>query len=167
MTPTVLLTRHHKRGLFDCGNESLTRYLKEQATQDIKRNLALCFVTVDDDNRITGYYTLSNASIPKEHLPEAWGRKMGYAAIPVTLLGRLARDKTMQRTGHGEFLLMDALYRSYHAAASTSGSVAVITDPIDDAAEAFYTRYGFIKLAGSNRMFISMGTIAELLAIPA
>ena len=160
------LSRQHKREQFDCGNESLTRYLKEHASQDVKRNLALCFVTADDENRITGYYTLSNGSIPKDHLPTAISRKLGYKEIPVTLLGRLARDITKRRTGLGESLLMDALYRSFYASRASTGSVAIVTDPIDDDAVKFYTRYGFLQLQGSKRMFIMMETLEELLDYP-
>lgn len=69
----------------------------------------------------------------------------------------------MRNGGHGESLLMEALYRSYLAAKESSGSVAVVTDPVNDAAEAFYKRYGFIKLEGSRRMFIMMETIEKLL----
>jgi hypothetical protein len=160
---TSLLAKQHKREFFDCGNESLTRYLKQQASQDIKRNLALCFVTASPENRITGYYTLSNASIPKDQLPIAVQSKLRYKDVPVTLLGRLARDLSMRNTGLGESLLMDALYRSYLASKGTSGSVAVVTDPIDDAAEGFYLRYGFVRLEGSRRMFIMMATIEGVL----
>ena len=156
------LAKHHIRDFFDCGHASLTRYLKEQASQDVKRNLALCFVTSDAHHRVTGYYTLSNASIPKDQLPTTVQRKLGYHDIPVTLLGRLARDITMRNTGHGETLLMDALYRCYQASQVTSGSVAVVTDPIDDDARAFYARYGFIRLEGSKRMFMMMKTLETL-----
>ena len=153
------LEKGHIRDHFDCGHVSLTRYLKEQASQDVKRHLALCFVTTDAGHRVTGYYTLSNASVSREQLPAQVQRKLGYKDIPVTLLGRLAVDITMQGKGHGESLLMDALYRSYQAALETSGSVAVVTDPIDEAAATFYSRYGFFRLEGSKRMCIMMETI--------
>jgi len=156
------LAKHHIRDYFDCGHASLTRYLKEQASQDVKRNLALCFVTTDAHHRVTGYYTLSNASIPKDQLPAPVQRKLGYHDIPVTLLGRLARDLIMRNTGHGETLLMDALYRCYQAAQITSGSLAVVADPIDDSAAPFYARYGFIRLEGSRRMFMMMKTLETL-----
>ncbi len=163
MNPLVtVLAKHHKREQFDCGQAALTRYLQEQASQDVKRNLALCFVSANTNHHVTGYYTLSSASIPKEQLNPRVQRKMGYKDIPVTLLGRLAVDITMQRKGHGESLLMDALYRSYQAAQSTSGSVAVVTDPIDDRAASFYTRYGFSRLEGSKRMYIMMETIGKV-----
>ena len=160
--PVTLLAKHHIRDHFDCGNLSLTRYLKEQASQDIKRNPALCFVTSNSEHRVTGYYTLSTASIPKDQLPDLVQRKLGYQDIPVTLLGRLARDMSIRKKGHGETLLMDALYRCYLASTSSAGSVAVVTDPIDEVAEVFYARYGFIRLEGNNRMFIMMKTIGGL-----
>ena len=163
MKPLVtLLAKHHIRDHFDCGHLSLTRYLKEQASKDVTRHLALCFVSTDSLHRVTGYYTLSNASIPNEQMPPRVQRKLGYKDIPVTLLGRLARDITMRGKGHGESLLMDALYRSYQAAQATSGSVAVVTDLIDDAAAAFYARYSFFRLEGSKRMCIMMETIGAL-----
>ena len=162
---TTPLSKHHKRDHFECENEALTHYLKEHASQDLKRNLALCFVATDTTNRITGYYTLSNGSIPRDQLPEAVSRKLGYKQIPVTLLGRLARDISKRGTGLGESLLMDALYRSYHAAKESTGSLAVVTDPIDDNAAGFYKRYGFIRLEGSKRLFIVMETLEGLFSI--
>jgi predicted GNAT family N-acyltransferase len=162
MPLTVPLSKQHKREQFNCGNDSITRYLKEQASQDVKRKLALCFVTVDPFNNITGFYTLSNASISRDQLPEDVKRSLGYRDIPVTLLGRLARDISMKNTGHGEFLLMDAIHRIYHASFDATASFAIVTDPIDNSAESFYTRYGFVRLAGSKRMFIMMATTARL-----
>lgn len=40
--------------------------------------------------------------------------------------------------------------------------MAVVVDPIDDNARRFYLKYGFINLPDSGRMFIPMGTIAQL-----
>src|SRR5664279_820497 len=109
---TTLLNSNHKKSLFDCEQPALTKYIKEQAGQDIKRKLALCFVKVDLENNVEGYYTLSNASIPRISVPEEIQKKLCYKDIPVTLLGRLARDKKFKNHGLGELLLMDALRRS-------------------------------------------------------
>ncbi|MDR0996647.1 MAG: GNAT family N-acetyltransferase, partial [Zoogloeaceae bacterium] len=57
------------RSAFDSGSASLDRYLREQATQDIRRRMAACFVALDEDFRIMGYYTLATASIPLDQLP--------------------------------------------------------------------------------------------------
>lgn len=159
---THLLVSKHRKSAFACENSSLTTYLKEQAGQDIKRKLALCFVSLDTHNNVTGYYTLSNASIPKNILPEDIRKKFGYKDLPVTLIGRLARDITLKGTGHGELLLLDALWRSHQVARVQIASFAVVTDPIDDIAEKFYSKYNFTKLEGSNRMFLPMKTVEML-----
>jgi hypothetical protein len=39
---------------------------------------------------------------------------------------------------------------------------AVLVDPLDEQAEKFYKRYGFIKLPDSGKMFLPMKTMNEL-----
>ena len=156
------LEKSHKKDSFECEQPSLTRYLKEQASQDMKKKLALCFVCIDQENNVEGYYTLSNDSIPKAQVPERIQEKLGYQNIPVTLLGRLARHEKLRGQGMGELLLLDALKKSLEASLDHSASFAVITDPIDSQAENFYRKFGFEKLEGSQRMFIPMSTIENL-----
>lgn len=163
---TVSLQSNHNRSEFECGQKSLDDYLQTQANQDIKKKLSACFIlieTVDSVDTIAGYYTLSNASISRELIPENLQKKFpkSYKSIPATLLGRLARNLSSKGTGLGEKLLIDALYRS-HLAAKEIGSFAVIVDPIDEKAETFYESYGFIKLPDSEKMFLAMKTIDQL-----
>ena len=89
----------------------LNNYFKQQASQDVKRKLAACFVLIDEESlSIMGYYTLSNNSIPLDHFPENIQKKFpkSYNSIPTTLLGRLAIDKKYQGFGIGKILLIDA-----------------------------------------------------------
>ena len=97
-------------------------------------------------------------------IPENLLKKLppAYDNLPVTLLGRLAVDKAFQGQGLGCLLLIDALKRSYNTAVSSVGSIAVVVDPIDEKARNFYLKYGFIDLPDSGRMFIPMGTVAQL-----
>ena len=162
---TYILEKRHKRDTFSCEQSSLTTYLKEQVGQDVRKKLALCFVAVDMENNVIGYYTLSNASISKDVVPTEIQKKLAYKDIPVTLLGRLARDELYKSQGLGEFLLMDALHRSVEASKGQSASYAVVTDPFGPHAERFYTKYGFKKLEGSQRMFIPMKTIEGLFGL--
>ncbi len=162
---TVVLAKHHIREEFSCGHEILDEYLKKQANQDIRKRLAMCFILSDEpkDNRVKGYYTLSNSSIPREYIPDDLQRRFpqAYKVIPATLLGRLARDRNFTKQGLGEKLLIDALYRSYLASREL-GSFAVVVDPIDEFAEQFYAGYGFTKLPDSGKMFLPMKTIEQL-----
>ena len=159
-----LLDKKHNREDFDCGKEFLNNYLKTQAGQDIKRKLSACFVLSDrETNDIQGYHTLSNNSIPLSSFPEQIRKKLpkAYTSIPTTLLGRLAIDSKYQGKGIGKILLIDALKRSYQISQEI-GSFAVVVDPIDEEAENFYTKYDFIKLPGSQKMFIAVKTLEQL-----
>jgi hypothetical protein len=158
-----LLDKRHNRSVFDCGNETLNKYLKNQASQDVKRKLSACFVLSEKEtNIIKGYYTLSNNTIQLSSLPEEIKRKLAaYDSVPATLLGRLAIDKKYQGEGWGKILLIDALRRSF-TISNQIGSFAVIVDPIDEQAELFYAKYDFIKLPDSGKMFIAIKTLTDL-----
>lgn len=159
-----LLDKKHNRSYFDCGKELLNNYLQNQAGQDVKRKLSACFVLVEKEkNKIQGYYTLSNSSIPLSSFPEQIRKKLpgSYVSIPATLLGRLAIDKSCQGKGIGKILLIDALKRSYEISKEV-GSFAVVVDPIDREAEAFYKNYDFISLPDSKKMFVAIKTLKEL-----
>src|ERR1017187_7027893 len=64
MTPAAFhfepLVVQHDRKSFRCGEDALDRYLQTQATQDIRRNIANCFVAVEiATGKVAAYYTLS------------------------------------------------------------------------------------------------------------
>ena len=160
---TSALLKTHNRKTFDCGNAQLNNYLQRQATQDIKRKLSACFVIANNEFDVKGYYTLSNGSVPQQFIPMAFNKKLpaSYTDLPVTLLGRLAVDSSEKGKGLGKLLLIDALKRSFQAS-QTIGSMAVVVDPIDEAAKQFYLKFGFILLPDSGRMFLPMKTIAQL-----
>jgi GNAT superfamily N-acetyltransferase len=158
------LDKKHNKKEFNCGKELLNNYIQNQAGQDIKRKLSVCFVISENEtNLIQGYYTLSNNSIPLSQFPIQIQKKLpkSYTSIPTTLLGRLAIDMKSQGKGIGKILLIDALKRSYELS-KEMGSFAVVVDPIDEEAERFYEKYGFIKLPDSGKMFIAINTLKQL-----
>jgi predicted GNAT family N-acyltransferase len=157
MLHTVELKSSHKKTVFSCEEPSLENYLKKQAGQDVKRKVAACFVLEGENEIIKGYYTLSSDNIDRTIIPVELQKKMPYKTLPVTLLGRLARDVNYKGQGLGELLLADALKRAY-AATVTIGACAVVTDPLSEHARKFYGGFGFISLE-SGRMFVPMQTI--------
>lgn len=161
---TVPLDSSFNREGFSCGKVVLDEYFHKQASQDIKRKLAVCFVLPGINHTVKGFYTLSNDNIPHEVLPEEIKRKMpkSYTNLPTTLLGRLAVDLKYRKQGIGELLLIDALKRCYQVSNENIGSMAVIVDPLDAEAVSFYKKYGFIELPDSGRMFLPMRTINGL-----
>jgi GNAT superfamily N-acetyltransferase len=161
----TILTSEHDRSIFSCGKEPLDNYIQKQATQDMKKKLAVVFVIAElNNNRVKGFYTLSNDSVPRDIAPPEIQKKIpqAYTNLPVTLLGRLAVDQNYRKQGLGEHLLLDALKRSYDLSKTSIGSIAVVVDPIDVEATAFYAKYGFIILPDSGRLFLPMKTIGAL-----
>jgi ribosomal protein S18 acetylase RimI-like enzyme len=161
---TVPLHSEHKKSNFSCGNEMLDIYLQKQASQDVKRKLAACFVvTVAETNLVKGYYTLSNNSISLDIVPDEFKNKLpkAYKTIPTTLIGRFAIDSKYKGQGLGKLMLIDALKRAYEISILI-GSFAIIVDPIDQNAKSFYEKYGFITLPDSGKIFLPMKTINQL-----
>lgn len=148
----------HNRDVFNCDSVQLNRYLREQATQDIRRRVAACFVALADENRIAGYYTLASASVLLADLPAATGKKLPrYPTVPTVRMGRLAVDLAFKGRGLGGALLADALDR---AARSEIAAFALIVDAKDKEAAAFYLHHGFIALPDFPlTLFLPLATI--------
>ncbi|MEW6144479.1 MAG: GNAT family N-acetyltransferase [Thermodesulfobacteriota bacterium] len=156
------LKKSHRREDFSCGDDALDRYIRQQASQDQKKNVAATFVLVDrDSGSIAGFYTLSMNSVLLNDLPEETRRHLPrYPDIPAALLGRLAVDTKYKGRRLGEHLLMDAMRRCLD---SEIAVFCLIVDAYEGAVE-FYASYGFMELPGhANRMFLPMRTIEKLL----
>ena len=158
------LTKRHQRSGFECGSEALDRYLQQQASQDAEKRVTAPFVLVEPPgSQVFAYYTLSASVVNSDALPAELARKLPrYPQLPVTLLGRLAVDRSRKGLGMGEFLLMDALHRSLSAATEIA-AMAVLVDAKDASAEAFYRRFGFVPLQQRPaRLYLPMKTVATL-----
>jgi len=159
------LSSHHDRAGFTCGVESLDRYLKTQASQDVKRmaNGVFVFTGLDEPKAILGYYTLCATSLAQGEVPLP-ARKFvpRYPLVAATLIGRLAVARERQGEGLGTLLLADALRRAY-ASAGIVGSSMVVVDAISEQAAAFYEATAFVRLPDSLRLILPTSTIAKLL----
>ena len=144
------LSADHDRSRFVSGSDALDRYFKEQASQDIKRRIATCFVAVDVATQdVAGYYTLTAASVALNALaPEIVKKLPRYPVVPAVLLGRLAVARARQGQGLGGVLLADALKRTARAEV---GVFAMVVDAKDETAQRFYEHYGFTLLSGETR----------------
>lgn len=142
----------------------LDRYIREHASQDVKRDVARVFVAAPAGApTVCGYYSLSATSLQRDNLPGDQARRLPRYPVPAALLGRLAVDGRMKGKGLGAMLLMDALNRIL-LATQTLAVHAVIVDAKDDAAAAFYRKYGFIPFTGEGRrLFLPMATIRRLI----
>jgi ribosomal protein S18 acetylase RimI-like enzyme len=152
----------HDRTLFRCGEEILDRYLQTQATQDIRRRVANCFVAVEAvTGQIAAYYTLSAASIPLVDLPpEEIKRLPRYPTLPAVRIGRLAVDQRFQGRGLGAALLMNAAHRTMQADAA---AFTLLVDAKNAQAVAFYEHYGFRSLSSQPRtLFLPLAVVEKI-----
>lgn len=160
------LAAHHDRDAFSCGIDSLDRYLRSQAGQDVRRRANGVFILVSADavDTVLGYYTLCATSLPQGDVPAAARKHVPrYPLVSATLIGRLAVSQTRQRDGLGSLLLADAVQRAY-ASAETVGSSMLVVDALNERAAAFYESFGFQPLPESMRLVLPMRSIEKLLA---
>ena len=144
--------------------ESLDRYLKTQASQDMRRKANAVFVLAsrESPSQIAGYFTLCAYALAPGTVPEAVLRHIPrYPMVSATLLGRLAVSREFQGRGLGSNLLAKALKKAFTNAAQV-GSSMVVVDAIDEQAANFYKTHGFIPLPESMRLILPMQTIAAL-----
>jgi GNAT superfamily N-acetyltransferase len=138
------LSKAHNRSDFNCGNAALNDYLKRQASQDARKNIATVIAAVDQSERVAGFYTLCASGIQKNVIPSSIDKRLPkYNLIPVILLGRLAVSETHKGRGLGKSLMLNAFERCARVDVAWCFLVA---DAKDERARSFYLRFGFISL---------------------
>ena len=149
---------------FECGELALDEYLQRYASQDIKRGVARVFVSspLEQPQVVSGFYTLSAASVAADTLPEKWRKKLPRYPVPVALLGRLAVGQQYHGQGLGSILIVDACKR-VAAASETLAVAAIVVDAKSPKAAAFYQHFGFIELPGQRgRWMLPRSHFADL-----
>lgn len=162
MLRVELLDATHDRGGFDCGVEPLNRYLQQIARQHIAKGISKTFVLVDEHaaapKPVLGYFTISLCQVLAAHLPAKWASKLPEQ-IPAMRLGRLAVARTRQGGGYGKALLVETLRRIARVA-EIAGGIGLFVDAKDEAAAAFYARFGFEPTPSAPlTLFMSAETI--------
>lgn len=126
---------------FSCGRPALDDYLIRYALLAQRANTARSFVAFRGA-RVVGYYSLAAASLEPERATQRVAQGTGRYPIPLTLLARLAVDRTEQGTGLGKALLKDAMKR-FLVAHEQVASRALMVYAADAAASDFYLKFGF------------------------
>lgn len=156
------LTREHNRKSFDCGDDDVTRFLREKAMQDQERDLSRTMVLAGVfglPKRIIGYHTLVMSQVRQEAIPN--DRPRIKRDIPVILLGQLGVDQKYQGRGLGDLLLMDVQAR-VHEIAKKVGIRALMLDARNERLAAWYEKHDFVRFPNSLRMFKSIESIRRL-----
>jgi predicted GNAT family N-acyltransferase len=156
------IKKYHRRDAFDCGEPALNEFLKKFARQNDERNIAKTFVAIDTGKNVLGYYSVSAASVEFAGLPDDISERLPMYPIPAARIGRLAVDRSVQGSGLGNQLLIDALKRIYLSSEHIAVKV-VLVDAVDEKARSFYEHFGFIRLPGAQlRLFLPIETVAEV-----
>lgn len=158
-----------RRGLFDCGEPVLNRFLKERARQAQDRGQSVTYVALDGDE-VIGYVTLLPAAIDPELLrARAFDLSLPRQPVPVLLLARMGTTIDTRESGTARrrigTLLMDEVRRRAREVRALVGCVGVLTDA-KPGSQGFYARHGFAVLedpptsADPTRMFAVFETFA-------
>ena len=147
------LAPSHDRTDFTCGVDTLDRYFRQQAGQDVRRRATACFVAREiATDRIAGFYTLAAGGIFLADMPARLARRRPrYPTVPVARLGRLAVALAYHGLKLGGVLLWDAVER---ASRSEVAVYALVVDAKDEQAESFYLHHGFVAFAHAPRTLI-------------
>lgn len=139
---TVVPLEGQDRSDFSCGIEALDLYLRTQASQDMKRRVAACFLAIDTaTGAITGYYTLSACHVRLTDVSANWQKKLPrYPVVPSVRMGRLAVDVRYQGRKLGAALLGNAVARAMR---SDIAAHMMVVEAKDEVAATFYMHHGF------------------------
>ncbi|WP_131668721.1 GNAT family N-acetyltransferase [Psychrobacter pygoscelis] len=155
------LEKTHNRKAFDCGNEPINRFIKQLASQMLKRHEVIIYVAHEGET-VAGFYTLSANQIEQADDPNTLKKQSKHTPIPCVLLGRLAVDEHYQGLGLGGDLLLHALNTTKQLS-QTLGIAFLVVDAKDDTAKSFYEAYGFIELQNQPlRLCYPVASIPEV-----
>lgn len=161
LAPPVPFSADHDPSAFDCGEPALNDWLRHRALKNesrFSRTYVVC-----DGAKIAGYYCISAGAIERAAAPGRL-RRNAPAAIPVSIIGRLAVSREYAGKGLGADLLADAMRRIAFASQSI-GMAAVLVQAKDEKARAFYLACAeFIEFPADSRvLFLPVETLIAAL----
>ena len=144
------LAKTHDRSTFRCGRDELDEWFHAAAMQAQRRNRSARTTVLIDGDTVTGLYSLATHAVAYDSAPQQLVRGVPrYDAVPAVRLARLAIHEHYQGQGLGERLLATTV-RDVLAAAEHVGIVLMTVDALDEAAAAFYERFGFVRLEATR-----------------
>ena len=159
--PLEPLAPRHDIAQFSSGVPTLDAWLQGKARLNEAKGGARTYVVCDGD-RVAGFYSLAASAVERRRVLSRVGRGMPDPVL-VILLGQLAVDESHQGRGLGSDLPIDATRRAL-AAADVIGARALVVQAIDEAAAAFYGRFGFRPFSEREPLTLLL-RISELKAL--
>lgn len=144
VTAPERLTAQHELSHFNCGVATLNNFLISDALGNQAKGATITYVVCAlGTKRVLGYFSLASGAVDRQFMTGKLKKNMPRS-VPITTLGRLAVDTSLNGKGVGSSLLKAA----WQTAADQSlliGSVALIINALPNAV-GFYQRYGFQPL---------------------
>jgi len=153
----------HDVSAFDCGEEALNNFLKENAWQSQQRKNTFTFVCLEK-NSVIAYYSLAVSIFMHQAALDRTAGKPRTYSIPVLQISRLAVDKQKQGQKIGKHILRDALLRTC-TIAQGAGFNCIVANAINEKARAFYQQFNFQSWpTDSFRLYLLMKDLRKSLA---
>jgi GNAT superfamily N-acetyltransferase len=157
LTAPEPINETHEIELFDSGVAALDNWLKRRARGNQASGASRTYM-VCEQRRVVAYYALAAGGVYIESAPGRVRRNMPDP-VPVSMLGRLAIERTYQKRGLGRALMQDASKRVLQAA-DIIGIRGIVVHAISEDAKAFYLAVGF-EVSPLQPMTL-MATLADL-----
>lgn len=139
---------------FCCGDAVVDAWVREHSARARRQGTAVIYACRAGE-AVAGFYTLSTHSVRRADVGGGWFVRNVPAQVPVILLGMLGVDVRYQGRGLGASLLQHAVLNALRVA-ELAGARALVVDPTGPPAEAFYSRFGFAPLPGTDRLFLRL-----------
>jgi GNAT superfamily N-acetyltransferase len=160
LTAPEPINETHEIELFDSGVVALDNWLKRRARGNHASGASRTYV-VCEQRRVVAYYALAAGGVDIDTAPGRVRQNMPDP-VPVSVLGRLAIERTYQKRGLGRGLMQDASKRVLQAA-DLIGIRGIVVHAISEEAKAFYLALGF-DVSPLQPMTL-MATLADLKAL--
>jgi hypothetical protein len=159
------LRENHRLDEFDCGVDSLNRWLVHTARRADQQDTARTYVwTERGDDRVMAYFAITPTQVNREDE----GISKSAAVLdraPAFLIAKLAVDLAIQGQGNGKDLAFDAIGRIV-GVAQLGGGRLIVVDAIDEKAAAFYAKLNFIPVQNNpHRLYMKIATARKALGI--
>lgn len=155
LSPVVALDSAHRVQTFECGDAEIDEFLHRRAAAEQALGLSQVYVTAGAAHEVLAYFTLSPLTV---RVDASLLERLAVGAVPYPqiggfLLGRLGVDRSIQRRGIGEALVMRAAQIAKAEAAVVGGAFLAV-DPKTDSLVRWYLKQDFRSLGGKTRRMV-------------
>lgn len=138
------LRPENDRDGFACGDESLDRYLRQFAWQNMARHRLGVTYVAEEAGVVLGYATLVAASLSASSISRVLTKQLPRYPVPALRVARLAVDLRFRGNGIGSALVGAACDVALEMS-DRVGCAGLVVDAYEDAV-AFYEIFGFERV---------------------